>query len=76
MITPYITQAQFDKTFPDTAPVDQGLAAKMMTAIQALNRLNDGIGDRALRQQIDEHLVRAFLLVRDGHERNINGGGR
>jgi hypothetical protein len=46
----------------------------MLTKIQDLRRLNDTVADNCIRREIDEHLTRVFLLVRDGHTGDLNGG--
>ena len=53
---------------------DTDLRNDMLTKIQDLRRLNDTVADNCIRREIDEHLTRVFLLVRDGHTGNLNGG--
>ena len=53
---------------------DKELQSKLIEKIMKLRRLNDAVGNRAVRQKVDEYLTRAFLMVRDGHEKNLNGG--
>jgi hypothetical protein len=53
---------------------DRGLQGRLLEKISKLRRLNDCVDNLRIRQQVDEYLTRAFLLVRDGHEDNLNGG--
>lgn len=58
-----------DSTIQDTA-----LAKKIQQRTTALRELIDAVGDRRIRQHMDELLCRVYLLARDGHTRNLNGG--
>lgn len=57
-----------------------GITARQVAAMQgkidALEIENDAIGDTRIRHAIDERLVEIRLLLRDGHLRNMNGGGK
>lgn len=53
---------------------DQELSDKIQAEVRSLRQLIDSVGDRQIRHSMDEHLCRVFLLARDGHTDNINGG--
>lgn len=53
---------------------DRVLATKLQKKIHELRRLNQAVGNKRIRQKIDEYLCRSYLLARDGHEKNLNGG--
>jgi hypothetical protein len=53
---------------------DTDLRNDMLMRVRALRVLNDTVADNCIRREIDEHLTRVFLLVRDGHTGNLNGG--
>lgn len=48
-----------------------GLAKQIQRVVQA-NQCQ--VAEGPLRRAIDEHLVAAYLLARDGHLNNMNGG--
>ena len=58
---------------PDLGITKQQVAA-MQRKIDTLERENDAIGHRAIRQAINARLVEIRLFLRDGHLRNMNGG--
>ena len=49
--------------------------AAMQRKIDSLEIENDAIEDSRFRHAISERLVEVRLLLRDGHLRNMNGGG-
>ena len=53
---------------------DKELQTKMIDKLRKLRRLNDEVGDYVIRKKVDEYLCRAFLMVRDGNEDQLNGG--
>lgn len=53
---------------------DKELAQQIQEATMDLRRLIDAVGNRRIRHKMDDYLTRVYLLARDGHERNINGG--
>lgn len=53
---------------------DRELAKKIQAKVDKLELLNDAVGNTPIRHKVSEYLVRIRLLVRDGHERNLNGG--
>lgn len=55
---------------------DQELSDKIQAKVRSLRQLIDGVGNRQIRHSMDEHLCRVFLLARDGHTDNINGGSK
>ena len=58
---------------PDLGITRQQVSA-MQRKIDTLERENDAIGHRVIRQAINARLVEIRLLLRDGHLRNMNGG--
>ena len=55
---------------------DQELSDKIQAKVRSLRQLIDGVGNRQIRHSMDEQLCRVFLLARDGHTDNINGGSK
>ena len=53
---------------------DAALQNDMLMQVRTLRVLNDTVADYHIRREIDEHLTRVFLLVRDGHTGNLNRG--
>ena len=53
---------------------DRELAEEIMKKVTKLRRKIDAVGNSRIRQQMDEYLCRVWLLARDGHEKNLNGG--
>jgi len=53
---------------------DRKLAEAIIKMTHKLGRLNDAVGNRQIRQEIDEHIVKIRLLARDGNLDNLNGG--
>ncbi len=53
---------------------DRELAGKIIEQVRSLRLMLDAVGNRRIRQAMDDHLCRVYLLARDGHEGNINGG--
>jgi hypothetical protein len=52
---------------------DRKLAEKIMKAAQALERLNDSVGNTPIRHAINERCVEIFLLARDGNLKKKGG---
>ena len=59
---------------PDSMIEDKHLAKKIQGQVTNLRRLVDAVGDRRIRHHIDDLLCQVFLLAREGHIRNMNGG--
>ena len=53
---------------------DRELAEKIAKKADRLRELNQNVGNRKIRHAIDECLTLVYLLARDGHLRNMNGG--
>ena len=53
---------------------DEDLADKIAKKAMKLRELNQSVGDRKTRQAIDECLTIVYLLAKDGHLKNMNGG--
>jgi hypothetical protein len=53
---------------------DKALATKIQKMVDALERLNDAVGDTPIRHAVSERVVEIRLLIRDGHLKNMNGG--
>jgi len=58
----------------DSMIQDKALAKNIQEQTATLRRLIDAVGDRRIRQNMDELLCQVYLLARDGHSRNMNGG--
>ena len=55
------------ETNADTLGITRQQVAKMQRAVDALERQNDAIADKTIRQAVNERLVEIRLLLRDGH---------
>ena len=53
---------------------DRELAEEIIKKTDKLRRLNQAVGNRRIRLAIDECLTAVYLLAKDGHLRNMNGG--
>lgn len=53
---------------------DRELAEEIVKKTDELRRLNQAVGNRRIRLAIDECLTTVYLLAKDGHLRNMNGG--
>lgn len=53
---------------------DRELAGKIIEQVRSLRLMIDAVGNRRIRQAMDDYLCRVYLLARDGHEGNANGG--
>lgn len=70
MLTPTCTTHE---TKADTLGITRQQVAKMQRAVDTLERQNDAIADKTIRQAVNERLVEIRLLLRDGHFGRKNG---